>query len=197
MDVGCGTGQTVAYLAQSYGVDVSGIDVSATMVEKARFRLCQQQLNATILQGTAENIPFPNNHFDLILCESVLSFTNKQKTLDEIFRLLKPGARLLATEHTLNTPLQADDEQEIKQFYGLEALLLENDWRTLFRQAGFHDIQITDNLDVHTEPDFHYSPTIDPALYEVMKRHLYLITKYQGTFSYRVYTCKKSAFAPS
>lgn len=39
LDVGCGTGQTAAYLAYKYGAKVTGIDINPTMVAKARRRM--------------------------------------------------------------------------------------------------------------------------------------------------------------
>ena len=44
LDVGCGTGQTAAYLAYRYGAKVTGIDVNPIMVVKAKRRIKKQNL---------------------------------------------------------------------------------------------------------------------------------------------------------
>ncbi|MER1986481.1 MAG: class I SAM-dependent methyltransferase [Solibacillus sp.] len=191
LDVGCGTGQTAAYLSQKYGANVTGIDMNPVMVEKAKKRMSKNDLSVNLLQCAVEEIPFPNQYFDFIISESVLSFVDKPRALDEIFRLLKKGGRFIAIEQTMNWQLEKTEENEIKQFYGLDSLLLEQDWLTLLQQAGFEEIHILQNSAIESEPDFHYSDAIDPSLYEVMKKHLYIISKYQEAFSYRVYLCTK------
>ena len=102
LDVGCGTGQTAAYLADQYGAKVTGMDINPIMVEKAKNRIRKYQLPAEIIQGSIEKRPLKDGTFDFIISESVLSFVNKPKALKEIFRLLKNGGRLIANELTIN-----------------------------------------------------------------------------------------------
>src|SRR3954463_11062659 len=96
LDVGCGTGQTAAYLAAQYGAIVTGIDINPVMVEKAKTRMARYQLPVEIIQGSIENCPLKDETFDFIISESVLSFVNKPRSLTEIFRLLKGGGRFIA-----------------------------------------------------------------------------------------------------
>ncbi|MEK3765283.1 MULTISPECIES: class I SAM-dependent methyltransferase [unclassified Solibacillus] len=191
LDAGCGTGQTAAYISQTFQAKVTALDFNPTMVAKARHRMKINNLPVEILEGSIEDIPLPNDHFNFIISESVLSFVNKQKAVSEIYRILKSGGRFIAVEPTLNERLDDAQEQEIMQFYGLDSLLMETDWADLLKQTGFENIQIKHHTTIESEPDFHYSNEIDPALYDVMRKHLDIITKYQETFSYRVYTCSK------
>lgn len=191
LDVGCGTGQTAAYLSQKYGANVTGIDISPTMVGKSKERMSKNALQVNIMQCSVEKMPFANQHFDFIISESVLSFVKKPSAVSEIFRLLKHSGRFIAIEQTMNARLEQTEEDEIKQFYGLDALLMEQDWITLFKEAGFKQVLTLKNIEIDSEPDFHYSDDINPMLYEVMKKHFYLIAKYQDVFSYRVYLCEK------
>lgn len=191
LDVGCGTGQTVAYLSQKYGAKIIGIDSNTTMVEKAKKRMSKSGLPVNILQCTVEKIPLPNQHFDIIISESVLSFVNKPNALSEIFRLLKNEGNFIAIEQTMNGRLEVAEENDIKQFYGFDTLLMEQDWVKLLKQAGFKQVDIIKQMEIDSEPDFHYSDEINPAHFAVMKRHFYIIAKYQDVFGYRVYLCKK------
>ena len=102
LDVGCGTGQTAAYLAAQYGAKVTGMDINPLMVEKAKNRMRQYQLPVEIIQGSIENFPVKDGKFDFIISESVLAFVNQPKALKEIFRLLKNGGRFIANELTTN-----------------------------------------------------------------------------------------------
>ncbi|MFS0823195.1 class I SAM-dependent methyltransferase [Bacillus sp. 1P02SD] len=195
LDVGCGTGQTSAYLASRYGAKVTGLDINPNMIKKAKDRMAKHQLPVEIIQGSIEKCPLNDSEYDFIISESVLSFVNKPKALKEIFRLLKPGGQFIANELTLNTRLWTYFEEEIKQFYGLDSLLMEKDWITLFEMAGFKNLKTFRRkqsiLQNHSMPTFEYSESIEPELYHVLYQHFHLMLKYQGALGYRVFLCTK------
>ncbi len=195
LDVGCGTGQTAAYLAARFGAKVTGVDINPTMIEKAKDRMVKYHLPVEIIQGSIENCPLPDQHYDFILSESVLSFVNKDKALKEIFRLLKPDGRFIANELTMNRRPGLNGEEEMKQFYGVDSLFMEKDWISLFEQTGFRKIKtllskpsINQN---HSMTEFQFSEYIKPELYGIMFQHFNLMGKYQGTLDYRVFLCAK------
>ncbi|WP_081954397.1 class I SAM-dependent methyltransferase [Neobacillus niacini] len=195
LDVGCGTGQTAAYLASQYGAIVTGIDINPIMVEKAKTRMARYQLPVEIIQGSIENCPLKDETFDFIISESVLSFVNKPRTLIEIFRLLKKGGRFIANELTINQRIDLSNKKEITQFYGLDSLLMERDWINLLQRTGFRGIKIRkqEQLISHQKitPEFFYSDYIEPELYTIMNQHVYIMAKYQGVLDYRVFSCAK------
>ena len=195
LDVGCGTGQTAAYLAEQYGAQVTGIDINPIMVEKAKNRMRKYQLPVEIIQGSIEEFPVKDGKFDFIISESVLSFVNKPKALKEIFRLLKNGGRFIANELTTNKRLSPTIEEEVKQFYGLDSVLSEKNWITLFEQTGFKNIEIRiqkqSMLQYNANPEFQYSEYIEPELYAVMYEHFNIMVKYDGVLSYGIFSCTK------
>ena len=195
LDVGCGTGQTAAYLSKQYGAKVTGLDINPIMVEKAKNRMRQYQLPVEIMRGSIENFPVKDGTFDLIISESVLAFVNKPKALKEIFRLLKNGGRFIANELTANKHLSPIIGEEIKQFYGVDSILMEINWITLFEQTGFKNIKVRMQnqslLQYNPNPEFQCSEYIEPELYTVMDEHFHLIVKYDGIMGYQVFTCTK------
>lgn len=191
LDVGCGTGQTAAYLAFKYGANVTGIDNNRTMVLKAKRRIEKNKLPVKIMQGSVEKTSLPDDHFDFIISESVLSFVNKPRALKEIFRLLKYGGRFIAIEQTINKKLTEKEENEIKQFYGFDCLNTKKDWMALLKQAGFQHIRIQKSTSFDSEPDYHFSDYIDPKFYDMMETHLDITSKYFGVLDYRIYLCTK------
>ncbi|MFP3122402.1 class I SAM-dependent methyltransferase [Ectobacillus funiculus] len=195
LDVGCGTGQTAAYLASRYGAKVTAMDINPIMIEKAKNRMTKYQLPVEIIQGSIENFPLADGRFNFIISESVLSFVNKPRALKEIFRLLKNGGRFIANELTMNKQLETTNEEEIKQFYGLDSVLMEKDWVTLFEHTGFKHIktrvQEHSNFQNNPLPEFTYSAHIDPQLYQIITQHFHLMIKYQGVLDYRVFSCTK------
>ncbi|MEC2075667.1 class I SAM-dependent methyltransferase [Metabacillus fastidiosus] len=195
LDVGCGTGQTAAYLAARYGAKVTGMDINPLMIEKAKNRMAKHLLPVKVIQGSIENFPLKDEKFDFIISESVLSFVNKPVSLKEIFRLLKKGGRFFANELTTNQKLGLINEEEIKQFYGLDSILMERDWLNLFKQNGFKNIKILmqqqHTFQNNSMPEFQYSDYIDTELYEVMIQHFNIMMKYQGILDHRIFSCDK------
>jgi ubiquinone/menaquinone biosynthesis C-methylase UbiE len=87
LEVGCGTGFWLGSF--SAGDHVSGLDLSLQMLARAKCR------HAALVCGTAEQIPFPADSFDLIYCVNALHhFVGKQEFIREAARLLRTGGRL-------------------------------------------------------------------------------------------------------
>ncbi|GAA3926533.1 class I SAM-dependent methyltransferase [Actinoplanes auranticolor] len=98
LDIGCGTGQTTREAARAavHG-SVTGVDVSAQMLERAR-RLSDEQGLRTITfqQADAQIHPFPPAHFDLCISRfGTMFFADPVAAFTNIGRALRPGARLV------------------------------------------------------------------------------------------------------
>lgn len=98
LDVGCGAG---AYVEQLYrmGYDVTGVDLTVEMLEATRNRLgasADESDRLHLRQGDVENIPFPDESFDLVICVGVLSYLRSdEKAHAEMRRVLRPGGHLI------------------------------------------------------------------------------------------------------
>ncbi|MBM7655019.1 class I SAM-dependent methyltransferase [Neobacillus cucumis] len=195
LDAGCGTGQTAAFLYQQYRANVFGIEINPIMVEKAKSRFQTLQLPISLIQGSIEEVPFADNTFDFILSESVLAFVNKPKALQEFYRVLKKGGRLLANEMTMNRLVSDQEAAEIMNFYAVDSLLLEKDWEKYLKSAGFQNIKIEEqNFPLshgNQTPEFNFSTDFDPELFHILNEHGNIVIKYQDTLSYRIITATK------
>lgn len=97
LDVGCGQGIDV-YRYAAAGADVTGIDLTPRHVELARQHAAAMGVDATIVEGDAEALPFPDRTFDRVSSNGVLHHTpDMPAALREIQRVLRPGgeARLI------------------------------------------------------------------------------------------------------
>lgn len=98
LDVGCGAGVDVLAAARFAGPQgsVAGLEFSPHMLDRAEanLRLTATE-NATLRQGGAESLPFPDASFDLIISNGVYNLVpDKPRALAEAFRVLAPGGRL-------------------------------------------------------------------------------------------------------
>lgn len=98
LDVGCGTGVNMLEAARWFAPTrrLCGIDISPGMAAVARSKAAAFGIPAEITVGDAEQLPYPDNTFDLVLCNSVLHwFKDRGRALREMHRVLRPGGQLL------------------------------------------------------------------------------------------------------
>jgi ubiquinone/menaquinone biosynthesis C-methylase UbiE len=110
LDVGCGTG-TLALLARSRaGAQraVFGIDVASDLLAVARHKAERAGSAATFRLGSLEDIPFGDDHFDVVISSLVFHHVTQtaaqEKGLREIYRVLKPGGSLGITDLEVSGP---------------------------------------------------------------------------------------------
>jgi len=184
LDLGCGTGQTLAYIAKTYPCKVIGVDINDQMLFKAAQRFKRENIIINLVRANAMHLPFPSNTFDIALSESVTVFTTINKALNEYARVLKTGGILLLIEMTAVCPLDARELNEITSAYGVEKVPTLNEWESMFRQAGFEDIQF---YDVKMEPTMKFSTF--KMIYD-FSPHLNILNRYRNKLRYMVYQCK-------
>ena len=114
IDIGCGAGVDTLFAALMVGPGgrVVGIDITPEMVERAKANLNQMKLpNVSFYQASAEQLDFPPEGFDVAISNGVLNLVvNKERALAEIYKVLKPGGRLMLADQVLT----GDPPQSIK-----------------------------------------------------------------------------------
>jgi ubiquinone/menaquinone biosynthesis C-methylase UbiE len=92
LDVGCGTGNYAAALHQATSCRVYGVDPSANMLAHAR----QATAWDALLKGRAEQLPFADDAFDLVMTTDVIHhIADRDAYFREAARLLRPGGRIV------------------------------------------------------------------------------------------------------
>ena len=110
LDLCCGTGDITFALAQR-GATTTGLDFSPQMLEVAKGRSQQRAAenqdkstqsasrNPRFVQGDAQHLPFAENSFDAVTVGYGLrNLTSWEGGLDEMFRVARPGARLIVLD---------------------------------------------------------------------------------------------------
>jgi len=95
LDIGCGIGNSIAYLEKNYDVDVIGIDPSEKLLNIAR----NNHPKLEFIKASAENLPFKSEEFHMVLTECSLSLVEDiKKGLKEITRVLKEDGYLIIND---------------------------------------------------------------------------------------------------
>ena len=100
LDVCCGTGD-ISLLLSEAGVTVSGLDFSEPMLDVARLKVAHSPKSPppTFIQGDAQQLPFPDQSFDIVTVGYGLrNLSQWERGLEEMWRVAKPGARLLVLD---------------------------------------------------------------------------------------------------
>jgi tellurite methyltransferase len=102
LDAGCGGGRNLVYFLRN-GFKVYGVDPNADAVAAVRElskTLSPDNSTDNFKQAFAENLPFEDSYFDLVISSAVLHFANDEQHFDEMlqsmWRVLKPGGYFFA-----------------------------------------------------------------------------------------------------
>lgn len=147
LDVGCGGGRTLSKLAEVvtqgkvYGVDYSAESVAASKRTNARWIGMER---VEVRDGSVSHLPFEDGLFDLVTAvETHFWWPDLSTGVREIHRVLKTGGRLVVIAEVYkgaNTTIAKLLEQKASRI-GMKLLDTE-EHRTLFRDAGYSEIQI-------------------------------------------------------
>jgi SAM-dependent methyltransferase len=94
LDVATGSGNTAIAAARRFA-RVTGLDFVPALLERGRQRADAEGLSVTYVEGDAEELPFPDDSFDVVLSTFGVMFAPDQaKAAGELVRVLRPGGRI-------------------------------------------------------------------------------------------------------
>lgn len=148
LEVGCGTANYLATLAELTGAHCAGIDPSAEMLAKAR----EKRVPLELTLGRAEQLPFDGDSFSLVFSVDVIHHVQDRAGFyGEAFRVLAPGGRVCTATDSewvirrrvpLTSHFPETVEQELKRYPSADSL------KTMMHEAGFTSI-VEDTVEFH------------------------------------------------
>ncbi len=150
LDVGCGTGE-VALLAKkgTQAGKVYGIDPAPEMIAVARSKAVRKKLDVDFRVGVIESLPFPDASIDVVTSSLMMHHLPEElkgRGLAEVYRVLKPGGRLLIADfmqpsHSILNHLMIVFTRHQNVQNGLEEV------QKLLNDAGFSQVEkLKDNV---------------------------------------------------
>lgn len=149
LDVGCGVVTTAIEIARRSGANVTAVDISTLMLERAHANVTAAGVapQVRVEDGDILNLGYADDTFDVVIAEAVTMFVNRQQAANELVRVTKPGGRVLATEFFWRNP-PTPKAKEIFQGQVCPGMLFdtEADWIAIYGASGL------DTLTTETGP---------------------------------------------
>ncbi|KAL5632886.1 hypothetical protein ACGC1H_005744 [Rhizoctonia solani] len=169
VDLGCGGGMDIMLASSKVGDSgkVYGIDMSEDMLAVAKKNVQARNLaNVELIHSSIDSLPLPSNTVDCVISNCVLNLVpgdEKQATLRETYRILKPGGRLAISDIVEKKPMPADVKRDAVSYVGCVAGAINTTvYRQFLAEVGFQDILILDtnaDLSVYQQPTSNSSKT--------------------------------------
>ena len=148
IDVGSGYGGSARWLAKKYGCHVMCLNLSETQNIRNRLMNNEQDLadRIEVVDGNFEEIPSDDQQFDIAWSQdAILHSGRREKVLDEVNRVLKPGGEFIFTD-----PMQADDCPEgvlgpVLNRIHLDSLGSFAFYRQQARRLGWEEVAVIDH----------------------------------------------------
>ncbi len=192
LDLGSGAGLDCFFAAKKVGETgrAIGVDMTPEMIEQARASAQRLNLmNVEFRLGYLEDLPVDANSVDVAISNCVINLApDKALVFKEIFRVLKPGAKLAVSDIVTNGPLPETIKTSLSAWAGCIAGALDiKDYQSAMTAAGFSDIDIT--------PSYFDEETINEAIRD-MGDQVDLKTFSKETITKTVFSARITACKP-
>lgn len=141
LEVGIGTGLNIPFYDKTRVTRITGVDPALRMHSLAQKRMAQAGLDVDLIGLSAERLPVDDASFDTVVCTYTLcTIPDPAAALAEMRRVLKPGGKLLFSEHGRAPDANVSKWQTRLQPYWSKlagGCMLDRDVPLLLRDAGF------------------------------------------------------------
>jgi arsenite methyltransferase len=185
IDLGSGAGND-CFIARSVTGDtgkVIGIDFTEKMIERATANARQLQYsNVEFRLGDIEHMPVADKTADVVISNCVLNLVpNKYKVLEDIYRVLKPGAHFSISDIVLEGELPDSLKQAAEMYAGcIAGAIQKQEYLSIIEKLGFINITVQKEKQILLPDDIllGYFPQREIDLFRSGPTGIYSITVY-------------------
>ncbi len=147
LDLGSGAGLDCFLAADKVGKTgrVIGVDMTAEMIEKARENARNGNYeNVEFRLGEIENLPVADKSVDVVISNCVINLSpDKRRVFDEVYRVLRPGGRVMVSDIALLKALPAEVRESIPAYIGcVGGASIREEYLATIAAAGFKDVDV-------------------------------------------------------
>lgn len=158
LDLGSGAGNDcfVAHALVGDTGKVTGIDFTDEMLLKAEKNLTKLgYTNVFFVKGDIEDMPLPDNQFDVVLSNCVLNLVpDKNRAFSEIYRVLKPGGHFCVSDVVIKGTLPGNLRQDAEMYAGCVSGAIDMDeYLEIIRRTGFTETGIHKQKEISLPED--------------------------------------------
>lgn len=147
IDLGSGAGNDCFVAREATGAEgkVIGIDFTEAMVMKARENAMKLQYsNVEFILADIDDMPIKDNYADVVVSNCVLNLVpNKEKVINEIYRVLKPNGHFSISDIVLIGDLPNEIKEAAEMYAGcVSGAIQKDDYLSIITNKGFKNISI-------------------------------------------------------
>ena len=180
LDIACGSGEPSLRIAKITNCNVTGIDVNENAIKTANQLAVSKNLNAKaqfIKTDGSSKLPFKDATFDVITCiDAINHLPNRKNTLEEWYRILKPGGFIYFTDPIVVTGMLTKEQIETRSSIGYFLFTADGINEKLLSKTGFSLIEKTDSTK--------YMEEIAQAFYEARQKNAVDLLEVEGKETY-------------
>jgi ubiquinone/menaquinone biosynthesis C-methylase UbiE len=151
LELGCGSGGYGLHLAEKVGCRLVGLDTNAPGVRNAnQLALARGLASQTRFEqcDVSDNLPFDDKAFEAVFSNDVLCHIPcRPKVLGEMYRVLKPGGRMLFSDALVVGGMLSHEEIATRSLIGFYVYSPPGENERLLERAGFRQICVTDTTE--------------------------------------------------
>ena len=143
LDVASGTGESACFVAEHFGCQMVGVDVSEYMIQRARRKATERHLSVEFIEGDAHHLPFDDHTFEAVISECTMCLLDKEMAIGEMVRVGRSGGFIGMHDICWKADTPAHVRQKLVDLEGERPETLGG-WKTLFEKAKLVDVEVVD-----------------------------------------------------